>query len=178
MQQIRVCGSGGQGIVIAGRLLAEAAIKDRKSVSLSVGYGSAVRGGISQSDVVFSDSFIDFPMIIQIDLLICMFEEAYIASLSKVKENGIIVLDDTLVKPRVNSQAKHWSIPATETAIKILKNQMAANIILLAAANYITQLVSVTSLENSIRSTVSSKFVEPNLQAMHLGVDLAQKLMS
>jgi 2-oxoglutarate ferredoxin oxidoreductase subunit gamma len=178
MQQIRLCGTGGQGIVVAGRILSEAAIRDKKSVSLTAGYGSAMRGGISKSDMVFSDSFIDFPMLTEIDLLVSMSEEAYRESLPMVRETGLIVLDDTLVKPNPTSSIKHYSIPATGKAIRELKSQMAANIILLAATNSIGRLVSKASLEESIKSTVSSRFVELNLRALQIGFDLAEKLIA
>lgn len=174
MHQIRLCGTGGQGIVVAGRILSEAAIQDKKFVSLTAGYGSAMRGGISKSDMVFSDSFIDFPMLTEIDLLVSMSEEAYHESLPMVRETGLIVLDDTLVKPNSSSSIKHYTIPATGKAIKELKSQMAANIILLAATNSIGRLVSRTSLEESIKSTVPSRFVELNLHALQIGFDLAE----
>ncbi|MFX0197373.1 MAG: 2-oxoacid:acceptor oxidoreductase family protein [Candidatus Hodarchaeota archaeon] len=177
MQQIRLCGGGGQGIVVAGRILAEAAFLDKRVVSLTAGYGTAMRGGISKSDIVLSDSFIDFPMVTQIDLLLSMLEEAYQESLPMVNENGVIVLDDTTVKPSPTSSIEHYSIPATEIAIQELKNEMVANLIMLAAANSIGRLVSKTSLEESIKSIVSPRFVEINLQAIQLGLDLAKKLI-
>ena len=91
-----------------------------------------------------------------------------------VRATGLIVLDDTLVKPNPTSSIKHYTVPATEKAIKELKSQMAANIILLAATNSIGQLVSRTSLEESIKSTVPPRFVELNLRALQIGFDLAE----
>lgn len=176
MKQIRLCGLGGQGIVVAGGILAQAAIRDQKIVALSSGYGSQVRGGISKSDLIFSDAFIDFPMVTQIDLLIAMLQEAYQESLPLVKREGMIVLDGTLVKASPTSSAQYYSIPATETAIREVNNEMAANIVLLAAANFIAQLVSQASLEGSIKNNVSPRFVELNLKAMQLGLDLAKKV--
>lgn len=176
MQQIRLCGLAGQGIILAGRILAEAGFRDKKMISLSSEYPSQVRGGISKSDLVLSNTFIDFPMITEIDLLVSMVQEAYQESLSRVKGNGWIVVDSTLVKPAPNSSIKHYSIPATEVAIQKLNTETAANFILLAFANSIGQLVSETSLEESIKSIVSSRFVQLNLQAMQLGLDLAKNV--
>ena len=92
-----------------------------------------------------------------------------------VKENGVVVLDGTLVKANQVSSAKHYSIPATEKALQVLKSEMTANIVLLAAANAIGHIVSKTSLEESIKTTVSPRFVELNLKAMELGFGLAKK---
>lgn len=174
MTQIRLCGLAGQGIVVAGGILAQAAIREQKIVALSSGYGSQVRGGISKSDLIFSDAFIDFPMVTQIDLLIAMLPEAYQESLPLVRREGMIVLDGTLVKASPTSSAQYYSIPATETAIRELNSEMAANIVLLAAGNSIAQLVSEASLKESIKNNVSPRFLELNLKAMQLGLDLAK----
>ena len=175
MKQIRLCGLGGQGIVAAGKILAQAAIGDKKIVSLTSGYGSAVRGGISRSDLIISDRFNDFPMITEIDILVSMVQEAYEKSYPMVKEDGMIFLDNSLIKARDTSSIKHFGIPAIEIAIKELNSEMAGNILLLGFANSVGQIVSETSLEESIKNTVSSRFVEVNLRALQLGLDLARK---
>jgi len=175
-RQIRLCGLGGQGIVIAGSILAQAALREKKSVGLSSGYGSQVRGGISKSDLVLSDTFIDFPLVTQIDLLVAMLQEAYQESLPLVAEGGIVVFDGTLVKPGAASSAKHFSIPATEKAVQELNSEVAANIVLLAAANAIGQLVSEDSLRAAIKDNVSSRFVDLNLKALQLGLDLGRAI--
>jgi 2-oxoglutarate ferredoxin oxidoreductase subunit gamma len=176
MRQIRLCGLGGQGIVVAGAILAQAAIRDKKFVSQSSSYGSQVRGGVSKADLIFSDAFIDFPMVTEIDFLVAMLQEAYQESLPMVKRDGLIVLDSTLVKAAPSSLARYFNIPATETVIRELKSEMAANIVLLAAANSIGQLVSAASLAESIQSSVSPRYRETNLKAMQVGIDLVKKM--
>ena len=162
-------------MVMAGEILAYAAFQEKKTVSLSSGYGSQVRGGITRSDLVIADGFIDFPMITRIDFLIAMLQVAYQDSLPQVKRDGKIVLDSALVKPLPDSSVKCYGIPATDMATRELKNEMAANIILLAAADSIGNFVSEAALEESIRKSVSPRFVELNLKAMHLGLDWARK---
>jgi 2-oxoglutarate ferredoxin oxidoreductase subunit gamma len=175
MQQIRLCGLGGQGIVMAGAILAQAAFYDNKSVSLSSGYGSQVRGGMTRSDLIFSETFIDFPMVTEIDLLIVMLQEALPESLPLLKGNGRVVVDDSLVKIDPASRAKYLGIPATEMAIRELKSEMVANIVLLAAANAVGQLVAENSMQKAIRTLVSPAFVELNLKAMQLGLKQVEK---
>ena len=176
MQQIRLCGLGGQGIVMAGAILAQAAFYDKKSVSLSSGYGSQVRGGMTRSDLIFSEAFIDFPMVTEIDLLIAMLQEALQESLPLLKGNGRIVVDDSLVKVDSSSPANYLSIPATEIAIRELNNEMAANIVLLSAANAVGQLVREDSLQKAIRTLVPPPLVELNLKAMQLGLKQVEKV--
>jgi 2-oxoglutarate ferredoxin oxidoreductase subunit gamma len=175
MRQIRLCGFGGQGIVVAGAILGQAAFLDKKFVALSSGYGSQVRGGTTKSDLVFSHAFVDFPLPTEIDFLIAMLQAAYQESLPLVRKDGIIILDRTLVKASPTSPARVYSIPATETVARKLKNEMAANIALLAAANSIGQLVSEASLREAIKKTVSPNFAELNLKAMQVGLELAKK---
>ncbi len=174
MQQIRLCGSGGQGIVAAGTILAQAAFRDKKFIAFSTSYGSVVRGGITKSNLVFSDTLIDFPLVTQIDLLIAMLQDAYQESLSSVKGDGVVVLDSSMVKSIPASSGKCYNIPATDTVIRELNSEMVANITLLAAANAISHLVSEPSLRESVKENVPPKFVELNLKAMQLGMDLAK----
>jgi 2-oxoglutarate ferredoxin oxidoreductase subunit gamma len=174
MKQIRLCGLGGQGIVLAGTILAHAAFLDRKFVALSSGYASQVRGGITKSDLIISDSFINFPLVTRIDLLIAMLDEAYQESLPELNQEAKVVLDGTMVKLDPSSPAKHYQVPATEIVVKQLKNEMAANIVLLAAANSICKIVSEASLEAAIKKNVSPRFLELNLRAMQTGMDLAK----
>ncbi len=161
-------------MVVAGEILAYAAFQEKKTVSLSSGYGSQVRGGVTRSDLVIADGFIDFPMVTHIDFLITMLQEAYRDSLPLVKGDGKIVLDSVLVKPLPDSPVKCYGIPATDMAVRELKSEMAANVILLSAADYIGHFVAEDALEESIRKTVSSRFVELNLKAMRLGLDWAR----
>ena len=92
-----------------------------------------------------------------------------------VKEDGMIFLDNSLIKTGDTSSIKHFDIPAIEIAIKELNSEMAGNILLLGFANSVGQIVSETSLEESIKNTVSSRFFEVNLRALQLGLDLARK---
>jgi len=176
MQQVRFTGFGGQGIVVAGEILARAANLENKTVSLFSSYGSQVRGGIAISDLIISSSFIDCPLVDEIDFLVVMLQDAFKESISLVKKEGKIVLDSTLVKAdSLLSSINYYSIPATEIALQELKSEMTANIILLSAANYIGKFVKTASLIESIKENFSPRFVELNLKGVEIGLKLAQK---
>ncbi len=175
MQRIRLCGLGGQGIVMAGAILAQAAFYDNKSVSLSSGYGSQVRGGITKSDLIFSEAFIDFPMVTEIDLLIAMLQEALQESLPLLTGSGRVVVDDSLVKVDSALRAETLAVPATEIAIRELKNEMAANIVLLSAANAAGKLVTEESLQRAIKTLVPPPLIDLNLKAMKLGLKQVER---
>ena len=96
--EIRLSGSGGQGLVLAGIILAEAAgIYEGKNVVQTVSYGPAARGGTSRADVVISDQEIDYPKAMGVDILLAMTQMASDESISDLKPSGVLVVDSQLV---------------------------------------------------------------------------------
>ena len=103
--EIRLAGEGGQGMILAGIILAEAAaIYDRKNTVQSQSYGPEARGGASKSEVIISDETIDFPEVINADILICLSQEAYDKYAGTVKEGGLTIVDTS----RVAEIASKW----------------------------------------------------------------------
>jgi len=97
-QEIRLAGLGGQGIILAGIIIAEAAgIYDGKFVAQTQAYGAAARGGFSRSDIIISDGEIHFPKARELDLLLAMSQDAYEDNLQYLKSNGILIVDATYV---------------------------------------------------------------------------------
>ena len=96
--EIRLSGAGGQGLILVGKILAEAAaIYDDKNATQSQSYGPEARGGASRSEVIISDSDIDYPKATQIDLLLAMTQEAVDKYAQDVKKDGIILVDSGFV---------------------------------------------------------------------------------
>jgi 2-oxoglutarate ferredoxin oxidoreductase subunit gamma len=93
MTKIRIAGFGGQGIVLAGELLAFAAVIDGKEGSVISSYGSAARGGLTSSEIIISDGFIDAPFAEKSDILIAMSQDGYNAYIKTLATNGIIIID-------------------------------------------------------------------------------------
>jgi len=114
-------------------------------------------------------------MVTEIDLLIAMLQEALQESFPLLKRNGMMVVDDSLVKVDSSSPANYLGIPATEIAIRELNNEMAANIVLLSAANGVGQLVREDSLQKAIRTLVPPPLVDLNLKAMQLGLKQVER---
>ena len=95
--EIRIAGSGGQGIILAGIILAEAAILDGSYVTQSQSYGPETRGGNSISEVILGDAEIDYPQAVELDLLIALTQEACDKNLPDVKKEGRVIVDSDLV---------------------------------------------------------------------------------
>ena len=97
--EIRLAGSGGQGLVLAGVILAEAAgIYDGKFVCQTQSYGPAARGGASKAEVVISDAEIDYPKAIRPDVLLAMNQTSLDKYLADLKPGGVLLVDADLVR--------------------------------------------------------------------------------
>lgn len=172
--QVRFGGVGGQGIVLAGRLLGKAAaLFDGKDAVCTQSYGPEARGGASRADVVISDDTVDYPFVISADVLAVFFQEAYAMFRPGLRPGGLLLVDEDLVNPRDEKEHFHC-VPATRIAEE-LGNKMAANVVMLGYLVGTTGVVSRESVESAIRSTVKAKIVDFNLAALDSGIRLAQK---
>jgi 2-oxoglutarate ferredoxin oxidoreductase subunit gamma len=175
MIQVRFAGLGGQGILLMGEILGEAAVLEKKYVGQTASYGAEARGSACKSDVVISDSWIDYPEVTEADVLGCMSQGTYEQNKAKVNpEGGMIFIDTQLVRPDPSIPIKHIPIPATEKALKDLGNRMVANIVLLGAMVQAMGLVREEFLLRALSNRVPSSFLELNKKALALGWELGK----
>ncbi len=175
MIQVRFAGLGGQGILLMGEILGEAAVFDKKYVGQTASYGSEARGSACRSDVVISDSWIDFPEVTEAYVMACMSQGTYDQLISKVNPStGIIFYDTQMVKPNPSSSLKQVSVPATEKAFKEFNNRMVANIVLLGAVAKAAALVREESLIQALTNRVPASFLDLNKKALMLGFELGK----
>ena len=176
IKQVILCGFGGQGIVLAGTMLGQAAFKDGRWVSATNSYGAAARGGTCRAEVVISDRQISFPHVIEADILIAMYQTAYSSYIDEVKqEKGIVIYDERFVSPKEIRGLKYVSIPATKAAIEELNSRLVANVIILGAAAGITQIVTQEALKSAVEDMVPERLRELDLRALDLGFKLGAK---
>ena len=174
MIQVRFAGLGGQGIILMGEILGEAAVIDKKYVGQTSSYGSEARGSACKADVVISDSWIDYPEVTEADVLACMSQGTYRQNLERVNPSrGIVFIESQLIKPDPSSRLKHILIPSMEKALKELGNQMVANMILLGAVVKTVGLVNEESLLQALSNRVPPAHLELNKKALALGFELA-----
>ena len=171
---VRFGGVGGQGIVLAGRLLGKAAsLYDGKDAVCTQSYGPEARGGASRADVVISDHRVDYPFVLEADVLAVFFQEAYMMFRQRVKPDGLLLIDDLLVKPDQEHKNLH-PVPATRIA-EGLGNKMAANIVMLGYLVGMTGVVSDESVGQAVRSTLKPSILDMNLEALDAGFALARE---
>ncbi len=176
IQQVRLSGFGGQGVVLAGLLLGQAGVFEGKYISGSNSYGAQARGSGCKSEIVFSDGPIDFPHLTIADILVAMSQGAYNTYCTEVREaSGLILFDQGFVTPRGDLPVKHLGIPATEVSVKRLKNKQVSNIVFLGALIEITRIVSPGAIRKAIAMHVSERFRPLNLKALRIGMELGRK---
>jgi len=173
--EIRLSGSGGQGLILAGIILGRAAVLDKRRVTQTQSYGPESRGGSSRADVIISDQEIYFPEATSFNCLLALTQEACDKYLFDLRENGILIIDTTFVKNLALAAEQTYELPFTEIAIEKLGSPISTNILSLAFLVKVTGIVKESSLKQSISESVKPAFVDLNLKAMKLGFELAAK---
>lgn len=180
-ERIEMClsGSGGQGLILAGIILAEAAsIYDGKEAVQTQSYGPEARGGASRSEVVISNDAIDYPKVIKSDILLALTQTACDKYVKNLNKEGILIADSTLVSEVPTISNKIYLFPIAEIAQKKLGTKLVTNIISLGIIVGLTEVVSREAIQKSVYSRVPSKAREVNEKALLLGFDIATGMKS
>lgn len=175
--EVRLSGSGGQGLLLAGIILAEGAIDDGKNAVQTQSYGPEARGGASKSEVLISDEEIDFPKVRDCDILLALTQKSYEKYTEGLKENGILILDSS-VKQSANDNYKTYSMPILDSAVQTLGKPMVTNIVALGAIVAVTNIITKESLEKAVLDRVPKGTEELNRKALALGYEIAEKAMN
>ena len=175
--EMRFSGSGGQGMILAGIIMAEAAsIYDNKNASQSQSYGPESRGGASKSEVIISDEEIDYPKATSIDAMLAMTQEACTKYCKDIKDGGILLVDSDEVKNIPSGNFKAYSFPITTIARDELGKTIVANIIALGMITELTKVVSHEAIEKAVLARVPQAFLDLNKKALQIGFDKAKTL--
>jgi 2-oxoglutarate ferredoxin oxidoreductase subunit gamma len=171
--EFRLAGSGGQGIIMAAIVLAEAAgVHEGKQVSQTQSYGPEARGGTCKAEVVISESDIDYPKVSKPDFLLAMNQASVNTYFGDLKPTGLLIVDSTLVT-KVPT-AKTVAIPFTKIAREECGTDLVANMVALGALGWLSRDVSLESLEEALISRVPNGTEEMNLKALRAGVKAAE----
>lgn len=170
-------GSGGQGIMSAGIMLAHTAIDMSKHSTYLPEYGPEQRGGSAKCTVIISDDNIVSPLTKKCDTLICMNEQAYRKFSKDIKPGGLLVLNSS----RINNEelpegVRVLSVPVDDIALE-LGNVRVANIVLLGALIGATDIVSKDTLAASLEEKFKAKkpeVLELNMRALEKGIELGK----
>lgn len=174
--EIRLSGSGGQGLILAGVMLATAiGVGDGKNTVQTQSYGPEARGGASRADVVVSEGEIYYPKTMKLDLLLALTQEACDKYYPDMKEGGILVVDSTLVT-QIPTKKFH-GFPFVRLAREEVGHVMVANVIALGAIAELTGIVSKEAIKEAVLARAPRGTEEKNKKALELGFSIARKAM-
>ena len=175
-QEIRLSGTGGQGLVLAGRILGEAATMYENLYAVQKqSYGPEARGGACRSDVILAEGEVDFPYIDEMDLLLAMSQESYNNYVGKLRPEGILVVDKLFVQTDSQPSGRlSYSLDFTRLARNTLKNEIVANIIALGSVITILGGISRESVLKVLGERTPPKFFAVNTAALDLGISLVK----
>ena len=166
-------GSGGQGIITAAVILAEAAVLYENLIAVQTqSYGAEARGGATRSDVIISDSAIYFPKVIQPNILVCLTQEAYNKFNPIIRPGGLLITDTRYVKTHTKVDAQQRELAMYQAVMDNIGKPMVFNICMLGALIGITDLVEPESIINVLKTRISSDFLDMNQKALDLGMKL------
>ncbi len=172
-------GSGGQGIMSAGIMLAHAAIDMGKHATFLPEYGPEQRGGSAKCTVIISDGEIVSPLTKKCDNLVALNEQAYNKFADSVKEGGNLILNSSLVTSEVNrDDAKVISVPVDDIALEVGSIKVANVVIigvLIGATDIVSKEIFVQSLEEKFKEK-KPEILEMNMKALEKGIAFGESL--
>jgi len=174
--EIRLAGLGGQGLVLAGVILAEAAsIFEGKNAVQSQSYGPESRGGASKSEVIVSEDEIDYPKATHIDLLLCLTEAAAEKYLKDCPETALVVADSDMVPSEIPSKFRSVKAPITRLARETVGKEFVTNIVALGLLRELTGVVGLEALEKAVLGRVPKGTEDINKRALEVGREAAHQ---
>jgi 2-oxoglutarate ferredoxin oxidoreductase subunit gamma len=172
-KEFRLSGSGGQGLIVAGIILAKAAAHEGYRVTQTQSYGPESRGGSSRADVIVSNNEIYFPEAQNFDYLIALTQESCDKYIYDLKESGLLIIDNNAVKNLGMTVNNLVELNLSEITLDKLGTSLPINIVSLAIITKLSNLISDKALEIAIKDTLRPSLHDLNMKAMKLGFDLA-----
>ena len=170
--EIRLAGEGGQGMILAGIILAEAAaIYEGKNAVQTQVYGPEARGGASKAEVIIASGEIDHPEVICADVLVAMSQEACDKYAGDVKKTGFLIVDEEKVGRVPSTHA--IKVPITRLAEEASGKAITANVVALGVLVGLTEVVSRESIEKAVTARAPKGTEEMNVKALNAGFEAA-----
>ncbi|NLO27707.1 MAG: 2-oxoacid:ferredoxin oxidoreductase subunit gamma [Actinobacteria bacterium] len=170
--EVRLGGSGGQGVVLMGIILATAANHDGRCVVETESYGPEARGGYSRSDVIIAEAPIDYPKLDNADLLVALSQDSAQGYVKSLRRNGVLIYDSEIVKNPPAFAGATIGLPFSLWAKEETGRIQATNVVALGAVARITGVVSIQSIREAVSEAVPAGTTEVNLKALDRGLSV------
>lgn len=166
-------GSGGQGVITAAIILAEAAVLHENLIAVqSQVYGPQARGGATRTDIIISSESIDYPKVTQPNVLVCLTQEAYNTYYPIIRPGGILITDPHHVKPESKVDARQKEFPMFQTVMETIGRPIVFNICVLGVVIEQTGIVKPESILKVLEARLPEHSLALNRKALELGVEL------
>jgi len=172
--EIRLSGTGGQGLGLGGKMLTEALTSEGLHVAQSQSYEPTSRGGMSRSDLVVTPEGADYPLATSLDILLILDPRAMSISEGMISDNAIVLVDEDLVPEPPQGKFRVYALPLSKTAIA-LGNLRVTNVVSLGALITLGDICSLETMEAAIRRITPEKYAQMNLDAVRAGFDLVDQ---
>lgn len=172
--EIRIAGSGGQGLILAGKMLADALAAGGRRIAQSQTYEPTSRGGFCNSDLVIAQGEVDYPLATALDCLVLLDQTAVKPSWPLLKPHAIVIADPRMCPELPESEHRVHRLPLTRSAIE-LGSERVANIVALGALAVVAKLADRKTLEQAVRSETPRSFLHLNLDALAAGWRLGEE---
>jgi len=165
-KEIRICGFGGQGIILSGVILGEAATRAGYWAVQTQSYGPESRGGAARAEVVISSAPIDYPRVSQADVVVALSQAGYDKFGRRVADDGMVLVDETLVDAE-----NVLSAPFTTTAEEVGR-KIVSNIVMLGYLGALVDVIPHDVLESTVLDNIPAGTEDLNRRAVQAGRDL------
>ena len=173
---IRLSGSGGQGLILAGIILAEAAISSNLNAVQTQSYGPEARGGASKAEVIISDSYINFPKIAKPNILLSLTQKSLNEYLKDIENSGIIIVDSSIEVECIEN-IKIYKLAIVDSSKEVIGSKVAANMVALGVISQVIESVDIENIKRSIIKRVPKGTENLNIAAFEKGIELFSKNM-
>ena len=177
--EIRIAGFGGQGVILSAVVIGKAGCIYQDGYStMTQSFGPEARGGACSAQVILSDSPVLYPYVTRPDILVVMSQEAYTLFSPQLKDDGILVIEEDLVRIGEHpASTRVYSIPATRIAEELGK-KMVLNIVMVGFFGAVSQAVDPDALRQAVAASVPAAYRELNLKAFDRGFEYGTKELS
>jgi 2-oxoglutarate ferredoxin oxidoreductase subunit gamma len=173
--EIRFGGSGGQGLILSGRLLFQAFVNDGKHAAQSQSYEPTSRGGFCNADLVVSEGEVDYPLVAAIDYLVLLDQIGVAPSAAMIKPGALVLIDSRLVPAPPSGDFTLYQVPFTDEAIAIGSHR-AANVVALGVLVALSDICDRETVTEAVRAGTPKAFLDLNLDALQRGFEIADEL--
>jgi len=172
--EIRIGGTGGQGLILSAKMLTDALAAEGRQVAQSQTYEPTSRGGFCNADLVVSDGEVDYPLATALDYLVLLDRLAVKPSWPLIKPDVLVIADTRLCPELPAGDYRRHHLPLSRTALQ-LGSERVTNIVALGALVALSGICDRKHIEQAVRAETPRGFLDLNMDALAAGFAVASE---